>query len=179
MDAFSTRALTVRENMDTPTDPISLSSRESVVETCPPPLKRGHSLSSRSSSNFQNNQVYTSFKYVLDNKAIDPNGKLYIGWLSLAAMAVMYNAWVIPLRSTFPYQNAQNRFYWMSFDYLADLIYMIDMVLVQPRVKYLHEGFWVTDMRQLKQNYVKKKAFKVKPSQNTHYITDRSFFSSI
>lgn len=71
------------------------------------------------------------------------------------------NFQVIPLRSTFPYQTDDNRFYWMTFDYISDLIYVIDTLLVQPRVKYLHEGFWVTDKTLLIQNYVKNKHFKV------------------
>lgn len=49
----------------------------------------------------------------------------------------------------------------MTFDYISDLIYVIDTLLVQPRVKYLHEGFWVTDKTLLIQNYVKNKHFKV------------------
>lgn len=49
----------------------------------------------------------------------------------------------------------------MTFDYLADLIYLIDMTCVQPRVKYLHEGFWVIDIKLLRSNYMKSRRFKV------------------
>lgn len=106
------------------------------------------------------------FTKFLDTKVIDPNGKIYVTWMSVAAMAVLYNAWVIPLRSTFPYQTKDNRPIWMAFDYLADLIYLVDMVLVQPRVKYVSEGFWVTDIKLLRQNYIRHKHFKVSGFSN-------------
>lgn len=107
------------------------------------------------------NKILGNIQRIYDTTVIDPNGKFYITWMSIAAMAVMYNAWVIPLRSTFPCQTVENRPVWMSIDYLADFIYIVDMILIQPRVKFLHEGFWVTDMALLRQNYVKRKHFKV------------------
>lgn len=108
---------------------------------------------------------------------IDPNGKIYVAWMCIVTLTLLYNAWVrpafkawkilipdtkqvIPLRSTFPYQTPQNRPYWMAFDYLSDAIYVIDMMLIQPRVKYLQEGFWVTERMLLTQNYIKNKHFK-------------------
>ncbi|ENN77399.1 hypothetical protein YQE_06224, partial [Dendroctonus ponderosae] len=92
---------------------------------------------------------------------IDPNGKTYVAWMCIVTLTLLYNAWVIPLRSTFPYQTPQNRPYWMAFDYLSDAIYIIDMILIQPRVKYLNEGFWVTERMLLTQNYIKNKHFKL------------------
>lgn len=166
VDAFSTRAQAARERIETPATPSSISSRETVE---PPPIQIKPKLSTTSDKSIKevpqtqpkSNSIYRNIKYILDNKVIDPNGKVYITWMSIAAMAVMYNAWVIPLRSTFPYQTPQNRPVWMAFDYIADFVYLLDMILIQPRVKYLNEGFWVTDMAQLRHNYIKKKAFKV------------------
>ncbi|KAJ3654897.1 hypothetical protein Zmor_014050 [Zophobas morio] len=165
VDAFSTRAQAARERIETPATPSSISSRETIEPTSVPHKPK---LSTSETSvevvpqtKTKSNFVYKNIKYVLDNKIIDPNGKVYITWMSIAAMSVMYNAWVIPLRSTFPYQTPQNRPVWMAFDYIADFVYFIDMILIQPRVKYLHEGFWVTDMAQLRHNYIKKKAFKL------------------
>ncbi|EFA04022.1 cyclic nucleotide-gated cation channel beta-1 [Tribolium castaneum] len=166
VDAFSTRAQAARERIETPATPSSISSRETVE---PPPVQIKPKLSTTSDKSIsevpqtksKSNSIYRNIKYILDNKVIDPNGKVYITWMSIAAMAVMYNAWVIPLRSTFPYQTPQNRPVWMAFDYLADFVYLLDMILIQPRVKYLNEGFWVTDMAQLRYNYIKKRAFKL------------------
>lgn len=81
--------------------------------------------------------------------------------MSIAALAVLYNAWVIPLRSTFPYQTPSNRVIWMAFDYVADVVYVIDVFVVQPRIMYLSEGFWIRDITLTRQNYFQKKAFKV------------------
>ncbi len=33
---------------------------------------------------------------------VDPRGNLHIAWLSLQAVVFLYNAWVVPLRLTFP-----------------------------------------------------------------------------
>lgn len=81
--------------------------------------------------------------------------------MSITTLAVLYNLWVIPLRSTFPYQNDKNRVAWMTLDYIADFVYLIDMVLFQPRIKYLCDGFWVVDLKALRKNYIKSKRFKV------------------
>lgn len=102
---------------------------------------------------------------------LDPNSKIYITWMSLTALAVLYNLWVIPLRSTFPYQTKSNRVIWMTFDYIADIIYFIDMIFVQPKVKYLCDGFWVIDVKMLRKNYIRSKRFKVnKPVTITRYF---------
>lgn len=77
----------------------------------------------------------------------------------------LYNAWVIPLRSTFPYQTPENRIIWMVFDYLTDFVYLIDMIVIQPKVKYLEDGFWVIDVSLLRNNYLKRRQFKVGRSQ--------------
>ncbi|XP_023313009.1 cyclic nucleotide-gated cation channel beta-1 [Anoplophora glabripennis] len=164
VDAFSTRAQAARERIETPATPSSISSRE-TVEPTPIPLKPKLSISFSDKyieevpqTKLEKASFLTTF---LDRKIIDPNGKIYVTWMSVAAMAVLYNAWVIPLRSTFPYQTVDSRPIWMTFDYLADLVYLIDMVLVQPRVKYVNEGFWVTDIKLLRQNYIKHKHFKL------------------
>lgn len=96
-----------------------------------------------------------------ETQVIDPNGKTYVIWMSIAALAVLYNAWVIPLRSTFPYQKKENRVVWMTMDYIADVVYVLDVFLVQPRIMYLSEGFWITDIQLTRQNYFKKKYCKV------------------
>ncbi|KAJ8979369.1 hypothetical protein NQ317_002958, partial [Molorchus minor] len=147
VDAFSTRAQATRERIETPATPSSISSRETVEQT---PISVKSKLSISYSDKFSDEVPQSQSKSnrlvvatYLHRKVIDPNGKVYITWMSIAAMAVLYNAWVIPLRSTFPYQTPENRPIWMAFDYLADFIYLLDMILIQPRVKYLNEGFWL------------------------------------
>lgn len=172
VDAFNTRAQTARERIDTPATPSSISSRDTIE----PALitSKQKSLSSEKVSKIvsvvqpQAEPVARSVRSS-DQKVIDPNGKVYITWMSIAALSVMYNAWVIPLRSTFPYQKRDNRWIWMTFDYIADFIYAVDMIFIQPKIKYLNEGFWVTDKTLLRHNYIKKRAFKVIYLFNVHF----------
>jgi hypothetical protein len=84
----------------------------------------------------------------------------------------MYNSWVIPLRSTFPYQTESNVNTWMIFDYAADVIYLIDMVLMKPRVMYLSDGFWIRDGKMTRMTYFHKAQFKVG-------MTERSWTSGL
>ncbi|CAH1118067.1 unnamed protein product [Phaedon cochleariae] len=166
VDAFSTRAQAARERIiETPATPSSISSRETIehhqtVISMKPKLSISFSdkytedlpdISAKNKGFFNN----------LENSIVDPNSKLYLIWMCITAMSVLYNAWVIPLRNSFPYQTKENRPIWMTFDYLADLIYLIDTILIQPRVKYLNEGFWVTDTKILRATYMKSKRFKL------------------
>ena len=67
------------------------------------------------------------------------------GWLALMATCFVYNAWVIPFRYFFSeYQNDDNIKYWFFFDYLvADMLYLLDILLFKYRVMYMEKGFWV------------------------------------
>lgn len=99
--------------------------------------------------------------HMICNGIIDPCGSLYISWLCVVSMTFLYNAWVIPLRSTFPFQTPENTNVWLTFDYCADAIYLLDIVLVKHRIMFLHEGFWVHDRSLTRKNYMKKLKFKV------------------
>lgn len=92
---------------------------------------------------------------------IDPQGSLYISWLCIVSMTFLYNAWVIPLRSTFPFQTPENTNIWLTLDYCADAIYVLDIIFVKHRIMYLHEGFWVHDRNRTRRNYMRKLTFKV------------------
>lgn len=168
MDAFSSRAQATRQRIETPATPSSIGSRETLEQ---PPLTAKSTLlpsfveEKPIIENPPTTETKSFIQMVRDiyrNKAIDPNGKAYVMWMSLAALAVLYNAWVIPLRSTFPYQNERNRAIWMTADYICDLVYVMDVFLIQPRIMYLSEGFWISDMNLTRQNYYKKKHFKVR-----------------
>ncbi|XP_072382238.1 cyclic nucleotide-gated channel beta-1 isoform X1 [Diabrotica undecimpunctata] len=164
VDAFSTRAQAARERIETPATPSSVSSRETIDQQPPIPMKQKLSISfsdKHIEESFEEKDESKGFKQRFERKIIDPNGRFYVIWMSIAAMSVFYNAWVIPMRSTFPYQTKENRAIWMVFDYIADFIYITDVFCIQPRVKYLHEGFWVTDIKLLRSNYMKSKRFKL------------------
>ncbi|XP_030766684.1 cyclic nucleotide-gated cation channel beta-1 isoform X2 [Sitophilus oryzae] len=167
VDAFSTRAQAARQRLEGPQTPSSLSSSagaegtHSAISSAP---RLSVSLSDKYVEEEPEIRVEPRSyreKFLNHVKIIDPNGKIFVSWMALVTLAVLYNAWVIPLRSTFPFQTKENRRYWMLFDYTADLIYLMDVILVQPRVKYLNEGFWVTEKKALRQNYINNKHFKL------------------
>ncbi|XP_066251171.1 cyclic nucleotide-gated channel beta-3 isoform X3 [Euwallacea similis] len=169
VDAFSTRAQAVKERLEGPETPSPLSS-SAELESSNSPASKLPRLSVSFSDKHIEEDDEPEIKITVGGclgkclrhiEIIDPNGRTYIFWMCVVTLVVLYNAWVIPLRSTFPYQSEHNRAYWMAIDYISDLIYVIDMLLIQPRVKYLHEGFWVTEKTLLIQNYIKNKHFKL------------------
>lgn len=164
VDAFTYRTQATRERMQMPQTPSSISSHDAVD---PPPLKAKFLTDNiiypmkidEIGKPTRNPWVY--MRQLWASKVIDPQGTIYVIWISIAALAVVYNMWVIPLRSTFPYQNRHNRIAWMFFDYLADLIYLVDMLVIQPRIMFLSEGFWMKDINFTKQNYMRQRNFKL------------------
>jgi hypothetical protein len=69
-----------------------------------------------------------------------------MAWLFFVVFAFLYNAFVIPLRSTYPYQTEDNVIYWMLCDYICDLIYLMDMVFVKPRLTFMRGGITVVSL---------------------------------
>ena len=51
--------------------------------------------------------------------------------------------------------------YWLFFDYLSDFVSLVDMLLVQTRIKYLKEGSWVSDLKSTALNYFRSWKFKI------------------
>ncbi|XP_039764566.1 cyclic nucleotide-gated cation channel beta-3-like isoform X2 [Pararge aegeria] len=91
---------------------------------------------------------------------IDPQGKGYITWLLLVTCCYSFNAWCIALRATFPYQTPENTPIWMTADFFCDIVYVLDVVFVKPRLMFLQEGFWVDDHQETRKNYKRKLQYK-------------------
>lgn len=96
-----------------------------------------------------------------DERTLDPQGKIYISWLCVVSLSFLYNAWVIPLRASFPFQTEANTNIWLACDFCADIIYLLDVVFFKHRVMYLFEGFWVKNKNLTRKNYMRKLQFKV------------------
>ena len=89
-------------------------------------------------------------------------GRLYIWWLLVVSISYVYNACVIPLRSVFTkYQTDDNLAWWLTADYLADFIYIGDIVIFKSRVMYLDNGFWINSPSLMRRHYFKTIRFRV------------------
>lgn len=165
MEAFSHRAQATRQRIELPATPSSSHETLDPTPIAPKPIKILEEKLPETTPPVEIPIKTNVFSYLHHNfikKEIDPQGKLYVIWMCIAAMAVLYNVFFIPLRSTFPYQTPNNRAAWMFFDYSADLIYILDMVLIQPRIMFLSDGFFVKDINFTKQNYLRNAHFKVR-----------------
>lgn len=94
-------------------------------------------------------------------QVLDPQGRFYISWLFIVALSFLYNAFVIPLRTSFPFQTPENHKIWFTMDCAADIIYLVDLLFIKHRTMYLYEGFWIRDSKLTRKNYMRKLQFKM------------------
>lgn len=94
-------------------------------------------------------------------QVLDPQGRFYISWLFIVTLSFLYNAFVIPLRTSFPFQTPDNNQLWFMMDTACDIIYVIDLLFIKHRTMYLYEGFWIRDSRLTRKNYMRKFQFKM------------------
>ncbi|XP_063240491.1 cyclic nucleotide-gated cation channel beta-1-like isoform X2 [Bacillus rossius redtenbacheri] len=92
-------------------------------------------------------------------ESINPEGRGYMAWLMAVSAAFVYNCWVIPLRSTFCRHSGGGA--WLAADCLADAVYLLDAALVQPRLMYMRDGFWVGDPELTARRCVARLQFKM------------------
>lgn len=79
---------------------------------------------------------------------IDPfTDRRYITWLSLVTLAFNYNTWFITARLCFPYHTESTIPYWFALDMLADLIYLTDSIIFQPRKQFVKAGDIIVSLR--------------------------------
>ncbi|XP_063062953.1 cyclic nucleotide-gated cation channel beta-3-like [Engraulis encrasicolus] len=93
--------------------------------------------------------------------SVDPfTDRRYIGWLSILTIAFNYNLWFIPVRMTFPYHTPESIPMWFAADLVADAIYIIDMLLFQPRLQFVKGGDIIYDQVQMKKHYRESPKFQ-------------------
>lgn len=84
-------------------------------------------------------------------KTIDPfTDRHYIAWLSLVTLAFNYNTWFVTARLCFPYHTERAVPYWFTLDVLADLIYLTDSIIFQPRKQFVKGGDIIVSLKSLR-----------------------------
>ncbi|XP_041621037.1 LOW QUALITY PROTEIN: cyclic nucleotide-gated cation channel beta-1 [Vulpes lagopus] len=95
-------------------------------------------------------------------QSIDPlTNLMYILWLFFVVLAWNWNCWLIPVRWAFPYQTPNNIHLWLLMDYLCDLIYLLDITVFQLRLQFVRGGDIITDKKEMRDNYLKSRRFKM------------------
>uniref|UniRef100_A0A667IFM8 Cyclic nucleotide-binding domain-containing protein n=1 Tax=Lynx canadensis TaxID=61383 RepID=A0A667IFM8_LYNCA len=95
-------------------------------------------------------------------QSIDPlTNLMYILWLFFVVLAWNWNCWLIPVRWAFPYQTPNNIHLWLAMDYLCDLIYFLDITVFQLRLQFVRGGDIITDKKEMRNNYLKSRRFKM------------------
>ena len=88
----------------------------------------------------------------------EPYSNFVYYWLYLVNLAITYNIWVILLRVAFTDAQAQYQSLWFLFDYIADFIYVMDIV-VSSRTSFLENGIYVNDLKRLAMAYFRSYQF--------------------
>nr|CAB3232020.1 cyclic nucleotide-gated channel rod photoreceptor subunit alpha-like [Phallusia mammillata] len=83
---------------------------------------------------------------------IDPAEGFYFWWLLIITIAVFYNLIFVVARSCFTDLQVKNAIMWLPFDYLCDIVYLLDMI-VRQKTGFLEQGLLVKDQKRLKQAY--------------------------
>lgn len=90
----------------------------------------------------------------------DPSGRLSYWWAAVVSVAYLYNFWVIIYRYAFQEINSDNIAIWFTLDYIADLIYVLDIAF-HFRTGYMEEGVLQTDSTKLRIHYMNRTMFYI------------------
>ncbi|KAI1243490.1 hypothetical protein IHE44_0001115, partial [Lamprotornis superbus] len=85
----------------------------------------------------------------------------YVAWLMLVTIAYNWNCWFIPLRYVFPYQTPSNTIYWFVIDVICDICYLCDLIIFQPRVRFIQGGDIISDRVETKKFYRSSVKFRL------------------
>ncbi|XP_039295982.1 cyclic nucleotide-gated cation channel alpha-3 isoform X3 [Nilaparvata lugens] len=90
----------------------------------------------------------------------DPAGRLCYYWSMVVSLAFLYNFWVIIYRFAFQEINRETLLVWFCLDYLADLLYIFD-IMFHFRTGYLEDGVLQTDSTKLRTHYMNSTTFYI------------------
>ncbi|XP_036120346.1 cyclic nucleotide-gated cation channel beta-3 [Molossus molossus] len=85
----------------------------------------------------------------------------YLLWLLLVTAAYSWNCWLIPVRLAFPHPAPDNARYWLAADVACDIIYLCDVLLVQPRRHFTRGGDVIVDPAELAKHYRSSTKFQL------------------
>ncbi|KAK5638716.1 hypothetical protein RI129_013011 [Pyrocoelia pectoralis] len=89
---------------------------------------------------------------------VNPDENFYFYWLMIVTGCILYNAWTLIVRQSFPeFQTMLSKF-WISCDVISDVVFICD-IGVQLRTGYLEQGLMVYNYKKLAGHYVKSRAF--------------------
>ena len=136
----------------------SLRSTLSRQVTDDPSIRRESIQPSRMQDLVSHMHLVTGVPTFITKTTIDPLGTVALYWKAMVCMVAAYNLIFIPIRSAFPYFEERYRYTWYFLDYLADLYYLVD-ILVLMRTSYLEEGCLEYNWKLLILHYVTSTPF--------------------
>ncbi|XP_050306408.1 uncharacterized protein LOC126743388 isoform X2 [Anthonomus grandis grandis] len=89
---------------------------------------------------------------------VNPDSNFYFYWLFILTICVLYNMWTLIVRQSFPELQEMITTFWLTCDYLSDLVFLLDVGL-QFRTGYLEQGLMVYDSKKLACHYLCSRAF--------------------
>ena len=112
-------------------------------------------------SNAEENTKYRRFHIRFSSilyTFFEPYSNVIYYWLYIVNLAITYNAWIILLRIAFLDAQTQYQTLWFLFDYAADFIYILD-IIISSRTSFLENGIYVDDLKRVAMSYLKSYQF--------------------
>lgn len=85
-------------------------------------------------------------------RILDPSGSLYYHWSMVVSFAFLYNFWSLSYRFAFREIDFTTVAFWFTFDYSADLIYVLDVV-INFHTGFLEDGVLEQNIDKIGQHY--------------------------
>ena len=98
------------------------------------------------------------------NQSINSETNSFLLWSFLIATVSLYNMWSIPLRWAFQLDNSKpwiytNKKFWIPLDYICDLLLILDIFYVVPKIEIVKEGSVVTNAKDLRKKVLLSSPF--------------------
>ncbi|CAH8436843.1 unnamed protein product [Schistosoma turkestanicum] len=90
----------------------------------------------------------------------NPSGRIVHSWCGVISIVFMYHLWVIIYRFSFNEINQQTVIFWLTLDYFADLLYLIDMT-ISLRTGFLEDGVMQFDGMKMRSHYLNSSRFYI------------------